>query len=170
MSGLGRIAAWLGAAGVAALAAGCASKPAPAPTPVVRPAPPPPAPVPPPPQPVAEAAPDLPLTPGDWSYAGEGGASAAVFGLAGAPAFTLRCEVARRQVSLSVQGGAQPLRLLTSFGQRTLPAGAMLPASDPLLDEIVFSRGRFTVQADGLPALIVPTWPEPARVIEDCRG
>jgi hypothetical protein len=170
MSGLGRIAAWLGAAGAAALVAACAGKPAPAPVPIVRPPAPAPAPAPPPPEPAAQAAPDLPLSRGDWTYAGEEGGSAAIFGLAGAPSFTLRCDPARRQLALFVTGASQPLRLRTSFGQRALPAGTMLDAADPLLDEIVFSRGRFTVEADGIAALIMPTWPEPARVIEDCRG
>ena len=45
-----------------------------------------------------------------------------------------------------------------------------LPPADPLLDQIAFSRGRFLVQAEGGPSLILPAWPEPARVIEDCRG
>jgi len=34
----------------------------------------------------------------------------------------------------------------------------------------LFSRGRFMVHVDGLPDLILPSWPEPAHVIEDCRG
>jgi hypothetical protein len=34
----------------------------------------------------------------------------------------------------------------------------------------VFSRGRFAVETDGLPTLVLQTWPEPARVVEDCRG
>lgn len=171
MSGLGGMKAWLGAAGSAALVAGCAGKPAPAPAPVVRQAPPPrPAPVPPPPEPSGQAQPEAPLTPGDWSYSGEPDGSAAIFGLAGAPLFSLRCDPARRQVSISLRNASQPLRLQTSFGQRSLPVGTALAAADPLLDEIVFSRGRFTVEAQGAETLILPTWPEPARVIEDCRG
>ena len=49
-------------------------------------------------------------------------------------------------------------------------ATATLSAGDPILDAMVFSRGRFTVEAPGLPMLVLPTWPAPARVIEDCRG
>lgn len=171
MSGHGRIAAGLAAAGAAALLAGCAGKPAPAPAPVTvaRPAPPP-APVPPPPDPGRPDAPDPPLTEGDWHYAAEAGGSVATFGPARAPRLVVRCDSVRRQVSLSVDGMALPLRVRTSFGQRGLPAGAMLAAGDPLLDEMVFSRGRFTLEAQGMAALIVPTWPEPARVVEDCRG
>jgi hypothetical protein len=167
------MAAWLVAAGAAALAAGCAGRPEPAPAPerppVARPAPPP-APVPPPAPSSQQDAPDAPLTPGDWRYAADSSGSLATFGLAGAPMLSVRCDNARSQVSLSVQGPSQPLRLQTTFGQRTLPAGAALAATDPLLDEMIFSRGRFTVEAQGGAALVVPTWPEPARVIEDCRG
>lgn len=168
MSGRGRIAAWLGAAAAAASVAGCAGKSAPAPA-IVRPAPPP-ASFSPPPEAIVQDSPDLPLTAGDWSYAGDTAGSGAVFGLMELPMFSVRCDNARRQVTLSVAGAPQPLRLRTSFGQRALPAGAALAAADPLLDEIVFSRGRFTVERDGLPALILPSWPEPARVVEDCRG
>jgi hypothetical protein len=28
---------------------------------------------------------------------------------------------------------------------------------------------RFAVEAQGAPALIIPAWPELARVVEDCR-
>ena len=42
-------------------------------------------------------------------------------------------------------------------------------ARDPLLDEIAFSRGRWRIEAEGLPPLTVPSWPEVARVVEDCR-
>jgi hypothetical protein len=45
-----------------------------------------------------------------------------------------------------------------------------LPASDPLLEQMAFSRGRFLVTVEGGPSLVVPAWPELARVIEDCRG
>jgi len=86
----------------------------------------------------------------------------------------VRCEAG--QVSLARPGASgNALVVRTSFGERRLPAGApdstaTLAAADPLLDQMVFSRGRFLIQADGAPTLIVPAWPEPARVIEDCRA
>ena len=43
-------------------------------------------------------------------------------------------------------------------------------ASDPQLDAIAFSRGRFFVSLNGTSDLVIPDWPEFARVIEDCRG
>jgi hypothetical protein len=150
----------------AALLSACAGRPAPAPAaeraPPVRQAPPV-AVEPPPAATASEDWRDQPLTPGDWSYdPGSGEARYA--------GFSLRCDTARRQVVLSRAGAAGPLRLRTTYGERNLAAGAALPAADPLLDEMAFSRGRFTVEAAGLPVLILPAWPEPARVVEDCRG
>jgi hypothetical protein len=46
---------------------------------------------------------------------------------------------------------------------------ATLSANDRFLDAIVFSRGRFTVEVPGAPIMAIPAWPEPARVVEDCR-
>lgn len=160
MSGMKSIAVWM--AGAALLSA-CAGKPAPAPpsAPPVRQA-----------RPEAEAAPveadtedwrNLPLTAGEWSYdPGAGEARYAGFGL--------RCDSARRQIRLSRAGASGPLRLRTTYGDQILPAGAALPADDPRLDEIAFSRGRFAVEARGTTTLVLPAWPEPARVIGDCRG
>jgi hypothetical protein len=168
---IGRLRAGACAGAAAALLSACAGKPEPAPSPPppVRQAVPPvvagPA-----AEPSAQDSPDPPLSAGDWSYAGDPAGSIATFGPMDRPSFTIRCDKARRRVSLAVEGEALPLSLGTSFGRRTLPAGATLAADDPLLDEIAFSRGRFTVERDGPAALIMPTWPEPARVIEDCRG
>jgi hypothetical protein len=67
----------------------------------------------------------------------------------------------------------------TSYSARNLPlsiAGqppqpfAAVAANDRLLDAMVFSRGRFTVEVPGTPMLVIPAWPEPARVVEDCRS
>ena len=165
---------------LALAAAGCTSEreppPQPAPRPQARPAPlPVPAPAPSPP-PVGWA--DLPLTPGTWTWAQEGGDSTASFGPAGAPLFTLRCNAANRAVSFqrasAAGGGAMQIR--TSFGARSLPmtpdapfANATLSARDPFLDSVMFSRGRFSVEVAGAPPLILPSWAEVARVIEDCR-
>lgn len=172
MSGHIRSAALLAAAGAAALLAGCAGKPAPAPAPVretiVRPAPPP-APAPSPPPQGQQDSPDPPLSPGDWSYGEDAGGGVARFGASGAEAFSLRCDAARRRIVLARQGSSAALRVRTSYGERNV-AAAGLPADDPLLDDMAFSRGRFTVEADGLEPLILPTWPEPARVVGDCRG
>ena len=156
---------------LAALAS-CAPRPAPP-----QPAPPPPpAPAQPPqpaPPPPAEWE-DAPASPGDWSLDG----ASAAFGSAQGVLLILRCD-GGRQVSL-VRAGARngnALTVRTTYGARALPASASseglaarLAAFDPLLDSIAFSRGRFAVEAPGLPRLIVPAWPEAARVVEDCRA
>lgn len=163
---------WVIIAVLAALSA-CAQRPAPRPappSPVPQPQPRPPArPLPPPPPVQWE---DAVLSPGDWSYRGEGTSSAASFG-----PFTLRCEPGRR-ISMTLAGAAGPvLTVRTTYGGRSLAAEprpgaivATLPAGDGLLDQIAFSRGRFAVEAQGTGRLIMPAWPETARVVEDCRS
>jgi len=168
------------AAGFAAALGSCAprSEPQPAPAPPPRPAPQPALPA---PQPAPAPDPawiDAPLSPGDWAF--DEATSTASFGPPGQPSFVLRC-AAPGQVTLDRRGAAPAtggtLTLRTSTTARTVPArstaeglAATLQASDPLLDAMAFSRGRFAVEAAMLPALIVPAWPEPARVIDDCRG
>ncbi|HEY0445353.1 MAG TPA: hypothetical protein VGD19_02760 [Allosphingosinicella sp.] len=167
-------------AGVAALAACVPQRQAPPPPPSqprpvvpARPAPPPP--------PVDWG--DLPLSPGGWSYRSDGNGSQALFGPAGGEAaFAVRCDRAARQVVLARQGSSSraPMTVRTSFAARAFPVvvdadprptlTARLAASDRFLDGIAFSRGRFTVETPGLPMLVIPAWPEPARVVEDCRG
>jgi hypothetical protein len=151
----------------AALLSACASRPEPAPAPVVPPpvraAPAPPPAAPPPAESGSESWRDLPLAPGDWSY--DPAASEARYG-----DFSLRCDSRRRQIVLARAGAPAPLRLRTTYGERVVAAGSALAAADPILDEIAFSRGRFTVDAPGMATLVLPAWPEPARVIEDCRG
>jgi len=157
--------------------ASCATRPAPAPEPPrpVRPEPRVVPPTPPPPPRIQWQ--DAPLSPGDWSWDDATGAS---FGPPGQPGLVVRCAgagritIARRGVAPATGGN---LTIRTSSMARTLPARsgpegleASLAASDPLLDAILFSRGRFAVEATMLPVLIVPSWPEPARVVDDCRG
>ncbi len=163
------------AALLAAMAAACVPRtapPAPAPAPPSRPAPPP---AEPPPLPVDWQQADV--SPGDWDYRQDGPAPLATF-RSDRLTFTLRCEP-NRSVTLGLTGAqASSLIVRTSYGERRLPASAVhvndmlasIAASDPLLDEMAFSRGRLLVQAGGGPALIVPAWPEIARIAEDCRG
>jgi hypothetical protein len=153
-----------------------ATPPAPLSAPPRQPAPimqPTPRPAPTPAPPPAIAWEDAALAPGDWSYADQ----QAVFASPGGMLFALRCDAARqiRIFRLGVPGG--PITIVTSFGQRIAPGAgnddqalATLPASDPLFDQIAFSRGRFLVRSAGGDDLVLPSWPEPARLIEDCRG
>jgi len=125
---------------------------------------------------------DLPLTAGAWFYRNDDAGSIALYGAANSEGqFIVRCDRARRQIILSREGvpSNAALTIRTSFAARTLPASiqreplpyaiATLAASDPILDAMAFSRGRYTVEAQGLPMLIIPSWPEPAKVVEDCR-
>ena len=166
-----------------AMTAGCVPQqepPPPAPQPQRRPPAPAPQPLPPPP-PSADWR-DLPLTPGAWYYRDEGTGSNALFGPANSEAaFIVRCDRSTRQVTLSREGttSGNAMTVRTSAGARNLPVtvrteplayvSGTLPASDRFLDSIAFSRGRFTVEVPGTPMLVIPSWPEPARVIEDCR-
>jgi len=126
---------------------------------------------------------DLPLSPGNWSYRQDGQGSTASFGAAnGEGQIALRCDLARRQIMLSRQGAApgSMMTVRTSTSARTFPmssAGqtpvavhASIAPGDRFLDAIAFSRGRFTVEVPGTTMLVIPSWPEPARVVEDCRG
>jgi hypothetical protein len=164
----------LAAALAAAMAlTACMPRPAPpasAPAPPPRPAPPPPAPAPPP-----SDWRDAPLSQGDWGYGDRPGPRAA-FGAEG-PFFVAECTIAG-QVALARVGAAAgaTLTIGTTFGERSLPASsdgatlrATLAAADPLLDEMAFSRGRLLVHTDGQADLVLPSWPELARLIEECR-
>jgi hypothetical protein len=149
--------------------AACAPRPAPQAAP--PPAPLPVAPLPPPASPQPPDWRDLPLSPGDWTYAQAPDGSRATFG---GGLFAVRCDSARREIELArIAAGAGAMAVTTSYGTRSLPLAAggvaQLPAADPLLDQMAFSRGRFTVEVKGLERLVIPAWPEPARVVEDCR-
>ena len=125
---------------------------------------------------------DRPATPGLWTYAADERGSVAKFGQPGADAIAvLRCDVRQRRLFLSLAGtGAPPVTVRTSSMTRELLTGAtggrppyhaaLLPAADPLLDAIAFSRGRFALEESGAAPLALPAWAELGRVIEDCRG
>jgi hypothetical protein len=126
---------------------------------------------------------DLPLTPGAWFYSSPADGSQALFGPANSEAyFIVRCDRAKRQIVLSREGvtSGNMMTVRTTSAARNFPLSvqteplqyvfATTGASDRFLDEIAFSRGRFTIQVPGMPMLVLPAWPEPARVIEDCRG
>ena len=143
--------------------------PPPAPPPVEQPAP--------PPAPAPLDWQDAPPTPGDWSYRQEGDGSVAAFGTPQAPSLLLRCEAGRSIALVRIGGAGSAMTIRTTYGARALPSAprgeglvASLSPADPLLDQMVFSRGRFAVEASGAPLLVVPAWPEAARVVEDCRA
>ena len=168
--------------GAVALTSACVSQPQTSQVPAPRPAPLP-TPAPPTPPPAARDWRDLPLTPGAWFYNNSATGSQALFGPANSEAaFIVRCDRARRQVVLLRAGitTGNTMTVRTSFTARNLPLSVQaeplpyvfsaLAANDRLLDSVAFSRGRFTVEVPGTPTLVIPAWPEPARVVEDCRG
>lgn len=125
---------------------------------------------------------DRPVTPGTWRYVRDGHGTVALFGRPGTDALAvLRCDLVNHRLFLSRAGAlAAPFTVRTSSVTRQLPTGltggvppytaATIPAADPLLDAIAFSRGRWALEQAGAPPLQLPAWAEPARVIEDCRG
>jgi hypothetical protein len=125
---------------------------------------------------------DVPQTPGDWFYSRTSPGSAARFGAPQSEGqFAMLCTPGSRTIAL-VRYGAfaadAPMTIRTETATRTLAAAravneggmrAVLPAPDPLLDAMAFSKGRFAVEAAGAAPLYLPSWPEVTRVIEDCR-
>lgn len=161
-----------------AFLAGCVPQVAPPP-----PAPPAPvAPAPPPPAPVARDWRDWPVSAGDWVYRRDARGSVALFGRRDADAsMVLRCDVGRREMFVSLPGsvaGNATVRTssvtravaLTPTGGTPAYVAATFRPSDPLLDAMAFSRGRFAVERSGQPPLVVPAWAEIGRVVEDCRA
>ena len=151
------------------------SAPPPAPAPQTRTPPPPVATT---PTPLA----DTGVAPGIWTVRQDTRGSLALFGMVGQDALlTLRCDKAQRRIFLSVRGttgGAMTLRATTTA--RTVNAApttatpvayvaAELATTDPILDALAFSRGRFSIELNGT-QLGVPAWPEFTRVVEDCRS
>lgn len=163
------------------LVASCVAPPRQEPVPVPPPAPAPrpaPAPTPPP-----KDWRDWPVTPGAWRYEQQGVSTVATFGATGAPpVLTMRCEIPARQVVFAPIAArvAGQMVVRTTFGAASWPlqASPANPAqfvsaragSDSALDQIAFSRGRFVIEVPGAAPLVLPTWAEITRVIEDCRG
>ena len=120
--------------------------------------------------------------PGNWSYVPAAAGGEANFAdTSGRVQLSIRCVRATRRLAISkpVNGAVPNLTIWTSSATRSLPASfnpatgrasADVAATDPLLDAMTFSRGRIAISSAGVPALVLPPWPEVARVIEDCRA
>ncbi|WP_375429383.1 hypothetical protein [uncultured Sphingomonas sp.] len=125
---------------------------------------------------------DWPLTPGGWSYRRDARGATALFGEAGSDALlTLRCDLGEGRMFVSRNGApATPLTFRASSATRAVPVqptggspgdvAAALAPTDPLLDALAFSRGKFVVEQAGRPPLVVPAHAEIGRVTQDCRG
>jgi hypothetical protein len=165
-------------AGLSGLTA-CSSPPAP------------PSPQAPPPKPAVTAAPpparpigdwtDWQLAAGDWIYRQDDRGSIALFGVPNADAVvTIRCDKARQRIYLARAGsGAGNIAIRSSSTLKEfagLPTGGALPfiateitPRDPILDAMIFSRGRIAIEVTGQMPLAIPSWAEIGRVVEDCR-
>jgi hypothetical protein len=128
---------------------------------------------------------DWPRAPGNWIYRSDGRGSVALFGLSGQDAsFLVRCDKSARKLYLSRAGsfangdvGRMTVRATSGLQTYSVANAGGTPAyisaevqpSDPHLDAMAFSRGKFLISVKGATDLVIPSWPEFARVIEDCR-
>jgi hypothetical protein len=76
----------------------------------------------------------------------------------------------------AVAGSHQSITITTTYAARTIAAVASsdrataeIAAFDSFLDGVAYSRGRIMIAVPTGERLILPAWPEIARVIEDCR-
>jgi len=138
---------------------------------------------------------DVPLPAGDWVWTARAGGGEARFGQAGRPPIAIMaCDRAGGVVRIalppdpaqgqSAQGqpaATRPATIATSTSSGTFVAephaidalstlAITLPVAHRLLDAMAFSRGRFRVEIGGLPPVVLPSWSEVGRVVEDCRG
>lgn len=83
--------------------------------------------------------------------------------------FTRTGNPAKRYLAMTIRTETAQ-RTLTGerFGSKIIIAG--VPATDPLLDAMALSKGRFAVEVEGEAPLILPSHAEVSRLVEDCRG
>jgi hypothetical protein len=133
----------------------------------------------------AQAVPDLsaasPIA-GDWTYSATADGSEARFAdSTNNPQIIIHCTRATRHVTISkpASAAAPAINVWTSSQTRSVPASFNaatarltldLQPYDGLLDAMSTSRGRIGLSVGAQPALVVPAWPEIARVVEDCRS
>lgn len=126
---------------------------------------------------------DWPITSGDWVYRQDARGSIALFGNPGQDALlTLRCDKNENRLYFSRAGNPASGAKMTLRTSHTLKSYAAAPTgaspayaaiainpSDAILDALVYTRGRFAVETDGMQSIAVPSWAEVVHVIEDCR-
>jgi hypothetical protein len=122
------------------------------------------------------------VSPGSWTYRTvAGGSEASFMDGTGTTRMVIACGKTTRLLTLSriSAAPAASLSVWTSSASRNLssrfdqPSGrviSQLAAFDPLLDAMVFSRGRIAVSMPGAGALVLPSTPEIGHVVEDCRA
>ncbi len=108
------------------------------------------------------------LNNGAWRF--DAGSRTAAFVPTGSasPLLSLTCSGGSIRMTSGLAGDVS-LRTSAGIDQiRFEGGGASLPARDPRLDRIAFSRGRFALESPG-GGLTLPVQSEIGRVIEDCR-
>ena len=153
--------------------------PSPSPTPVTQAPQPDPTPTPAPATAQFENWIDAPRTAGNWRYRSGSGLKVAEYvGPGNEVKFQMDCSPEIGML-LSVAGNAAnatAIQFRTESTERLVPADAregwvqaVVRPSDPLLDAMARTRGRFAVETPGLSTLYLPPWAEVTRVIEECR-
>lgn len=143
----------------------------------------------PPPAPLPPAPPrdwkDRRFSNGSWTLEQQPDGLAAWFGRAGHnPDFRVTCISARRMIGFARAGSLPELmttsmvlastdgsKAYTTTNSSGTPAYILseTAAADRQLDSLAFSRGRILVAVAGTEDLVLPSWPEFARVVETCR-
>lgn len=123
---------------------------------------------------------------GVWSLAADDDGISARFGSSDLqPEFRMSCIAAKGTIRFARAGSIPELMnatmtLASTESARSYPAvnSNAVPATivsetsanDPQLDSLAFSRGRLLVSIVGTDDLVIPSWPEFARVVEECRS
>ena len=131
--------------------------------------------------PTADPANVTPLS-GNWTYSVRPGETEVDFiGSDARAQLALKCARPARQVwiskpsavpvtQLSVWTSEMTRNVSATFNPSTGQATALLNAYDPLLDALALSRARIAVGVPGAAPLVLPSSPEVARIVEDCRA
>jgi len=118
---------------------------------------------------------------GDWQHRQNVSESRTQYIGTGGELFSLTCSFSNQNIRLERQVAAAQagmMRIRTETGDRIFNAVPMagtntlsitLNATDPLLDAMAITKGRFAVEIEGASTLYLPSWAEVTRVIEDCR-
>jgi hypothetical protein len=118
---------------------------------------------------------------GNWTYSPSPAATEAVFTASdGRAQLVLKCARASRQLwiskpstgpitRLSVWTSEMTRDLSTTYDPSLGRVTALLSAFDPLLDALAMSRARIAVALPDSPPVVLPSSPEVARIVEDCR-
>ncbi len=119
----------------------------------------------------------LQAAPGDWSWRDNGEQSIANFE---AGQFVMTCSPKFAQVTLLRGAPAADGAIFDVWTthenrryksrQGAKATAITIDANDDILDSIALSRGHFGIAVEGSEPMLIPSWSEVTRVIEDCRN